>query len=162
MKNYFHTYTGAICATKGLPVVQTWISKLIDPTSNPEHFHAPQQSTQDGVGSQTPVIQNQNNFNSSTFVPTGYSTPSTSYSIPLPPAASPPPLPSPPQAQAPLTGSINFIPLSLVNQTAVQKGYSINYVASQEGPPHQPTWTIKCLSKSILLLQLIISLTIFS
>ena len=162
MKTYFHTYVGALCATKGLLPIQNWISKLIDPSSNPEQFSAlAQQPVQDGIGSRNSFTQNQVNYQPPQFASSSY------HPVPLPPAGPPPPLPSsplpsaplpstplppiplPPTPQVPLTGSINFVSLSLVNQTAVQKGYSINYAASQEGPPHQPTWTVRCLSKSI-------------
>jgi hypothetical protein len=155
MKTYFHTYVGALCATKGLAPIQNWISKLIDPTSNPEGFSAlAQQSVQDGIGSQNSFTQSQINYHTPQFASSSYNP------VPLPPAGPPPPLPSsplpsthfplPPSPQVPLTGSINLISLSLVNQTAVQKGYSINYAASMQGPPHQPVWTVRCLSKSIL------------
>jgi len=48
-----------------------------------------------------------------------------------------------------LPPTLNLISLSLVNQTAMQKGFAINYAASQEGPPHQPTWTVRCLINNV-------------
>lgn len=142
MASYFHTYVGAVYTTKkSLSPIQNWISKLIDPNLNPPVFANEQE--QDGMGNggyrnsyQSP--QSQGNH-------TGFA--STSYSAPAPPAGPPPPLPP---TLHPLPPTLNLISLSLVNQTAVQKGFAINYAASQEGPSHQPTWTVRCLSKPLL------------
>lgn len=157
MAFYFHTYVGALYITKGLAPIQIWISKLIDPGVNLDNFGVVlQQSSQDGSGSshQIPISPPQNQNNATAFGSTShasavppYNSQGIPYGTPAPPAMPPPPLPS-----TPLTGSINLVSLSLVNQTAIQRGFTINYVASQEGLSHQPTWTVRCLSKSLFLL----------
>jgi len=42
---------------------------------------------------------------------------------------------------------MGLVTLALVNQTATRKGLDINYIATQDGPSHQPTWTVRCTSK---------------
>ncbi|KAF9566996.1 hypothetical protein CPC08DRAFT_627565 [Agrocybe pediades] len=56
------------------------------------------------------------------------------------PASPPPPLPGNPPVSSPLS----LVTLALVNQTASQKGYQVSYQAEQAGPPHQPTWSVRC------------------
>ena len=41
------------------------------------------------------------------------------------------------------------VPVSLVNETAMRQGLHVNYIASQEGQSHQPTWTVRCLGKRL-------------
>ena len=40
----------------------------------------------------------------------------------------------------------NLVTLALVNQTAAQQRIQVAYPAHQDGPPHQPTWTVRCTS----------------
>lgn len=44
------------------------------------------------------------------------------------------------------------VPVSLVNQVAMKRGVSINYVATSEGQSHLPTWTVACMSKCLVFL----------
>lgn len=139
MTAYFQTYVGAVYMDKGLAPIQHWISKLIDPSAIPPTTKQPEQ---DGMGNSgyrnsypSPPVNNYPAFAS------------PSYSVPTPPTGPPPPLPSTPPVS--LTGNMNLISLSLVNQTAMQKGYSINYAASHEGLSHQPTWTVRCLINNV-------------
>jgi len=151
MATYFHTYVGALYVDKkSLKAIQDWISKLIDPTAEPPVTI--EQFGQDGIGitsyrNSYPSPQSQTYSSPSSSGIFSSPPASSSYSVPTPPAGPPPPLPSSPPR--PLAGTINLISLSLVNQTAVQKNFSINYVASQEGPPHQPTWTVRCLINNV-------------
>ena len=66
---------------------------------------------------------------------------------PPPPPGAPPPMPTgaPPGSPHPMHPGGNGITLSLMNQTAMQKGFAVNYEASQTGPPHAPTWSVRCL-----------------
>lgn len=146
MASFFQTYVGAVYTTKkSLSPIQNWISKLIDPNLNPPVFA--NQQEQDGMGNGGNSYPSPPSQSSPIgFASPSYSTSSTSYS-PAPPPGPPPPLPP---SSHPLPPTLNLISLSLVNQTAMQKGFAINYAASQEGPPHQPTWTVRCLSKPLL------------
>jgi len=47
----------------------------------------------------------------------------------------------------PVTGT--NVPVSLVNQTATLRNIPINYVPSHEGPPHLPTWTVRCYINNV-------------
>jgi dsRNA-specific ribonuclease len=62
--------------------------------------------------------------------PTHYNNMMSNYHPPQP-STSPPPLPQ-------------LISLSLVNQTAMQKGTPVVYEAESSGPPHQPRWVVRC------------------
>lgn len=104
-----------------MPIIQQWISRLIDPDT--DVFMEP--SSPHSGGQQQ------------------------SWIAPPPPPGVPPPLPGY-NANSPVrNGSIaNLVSLALVNQTAAQKAVTVTYPAEQSGPPHQPTWTVKCCSKS--------------
>ncbi|KAF8167597.1 hypothetical protein B0H34DRAFT_779291 [Crassisporium funariophilum] len=122
MRKYFTTYLGALYIRNGLPTIQAWISRLIDPNADicqPDPYAQP---SAQGYGQQT----------------------GPSY-FPGQPSGPPPPLPSspPPFGQSSSYPS-SLVTLALVNQTAAQKGFTVTYPAEQVGPPHQPTWTVKC------------------
>lgn len=76
--------------------------------------------------------------------------PQYSWPAPAPPSGAPPPLPShpPPGSDSPMNPMSSLVSLALVNQTAAQKGFLVTYPAHQEGPPHMPTWTVKCCRES--------------
>ncbi|CAA7265885.1 unnamed protein product [Cyclocybe aegerita] len=57
------------------------------------------------------------------------------------PPGSPPPLPTSPPT---MSSAYSLVTLALVNQTAAQRGIQVSYPAEQAGPPHQPTWSVKC------------------
>ena len=80
-----------------------------------------------------------------TFDPSSIHSPSPG--PPFPPVSPPPPMPPPPSGFHSSSQNASLITLALVNQTAVQKGCVIGYQAEQAGPPHQPTWTVVCLSQ---------------
>jgi dsRNA-specific ribonuclease len=134
MRKYFNSYIGALYIRNGLPTIQEWISRLIDPNVAPA-----QPAAFSSVPSYSPYVQQ--NYSHQTYSqpysqqPGGY--------LPAPPAGPPPPLPhSPPPAMP--SSSMSLVTLALVNQTAAQKGFTVTYPAEQVGPPHQPTWTVRC------------------
>lgn len=123
MAYFFNSYLGAVYYRSGLSVVQSWISRLIDPDT-------PIQPPQVPFGHDGRSTMNFNDVSSSS---------SFSYGnfVPAQPTGVPPPLPSSPAN----------VTLALVNQTAAQKSCTISYPASQQGQSHLPTWTVKCVSK---------------
>ncbi|KAJ7638303.1 hypothetical protein FB45DRAFT_398520 [Roridomyces roridus] len=62
-----------------------------------------------------------------------------SAAAPPPPVNSPPPLPN--QASSPRTGSV----LMNLNEAVQRHGVTVTYPAEQTGPPHAPTWSVKCV-----------------
>lgn len=149
MRRYFHTYIGALYIRNGYPAIQAWISQLIDPSvevnlpdpSPPVEQH------------QAPAYQAQSP--SQPYVG-GYAAPQPQF----PTYAPPPTLPPPPLPTAPPTfaaSNASLVTLALVNQTAAQRGYTVTYPATQEGPSHQPTWTVRCCSKPPFLFLSVVS-----
>ena len=165
MADFFYVYVGALYTRNGLGAIQSWISRLMVPggpevplpmTSAPPAFdgaHSPQmnqymqqsymQQAMHGVHRSPPTQPNQFSPpmpNSQLFA--------TYTGTPPQPPNLPPPLPSTPSYnynQQP-SSTLSLVTLALVNQTAAQKGISVTYPADQEGPPHQPTWTVRCCS----------------
>jgi dsRNA-specific ribonuclease len=73
---------------------------------------------------------------------------------PPPPSGAPPPQPPPPMGAPPpfaytAASTLSLVSLALVNQTASQQGISVTYPAEQTGPPHLPTWTVRCCMNGI-------------
>ncbi|KAG5647572.1 hypothetical protein DXG03_008925 [Asterophora parasitica] len=62
----------------------------------------------------------------------------------VPPPPPPGPLPNP---LAPAQPGLPFLPL--FNQTAMQRGVKVDYVASFSGPPHAGRWDIRCIVNGI-------------
>jgi dsRNA-specific ribonuclease len=132
-RRFFNTYVAALHLRSGLKVVQNWISHLIDPGEEPSS----------SIGSEPPES----------------SLGSTSHmGSPPPPTTNPPPLPSgqpplpaytPPGHGQPGPAPPAQVTLALVNQTATQRGISCNYTAEQTGPPHLPTWTVRCYMNGV-------------
>ncbi|KAL1699512.1 hypothetical protein EV121DRAFT_296094 [Schizophyllum commune] len=127
LNDFFKKYVGAIYIRQGMGVIQTWISRLLNPDAEPvlppESRGTPQPQRQDSL------LQDR------------------SMASPPPPPGAPPPMPTgaPPGSPHPTHTGGNGITLSLMNQTAMQKGFAVNYEASQTGPPHAPTWSVRCL-----------------
>jgi hypothetical protein len=129
MRKFFNSYLGALYIRNGLSTIQEWISRLIDPNV------APAQGT---------IFSPPSNYSPYVQQNYGQLQPGT-YFHPAPPSGPPPPLPSSPPPVMP--SSMSLVTLALVNQTAAQKGFTVTYPAEQVGPPHQPTWTVKCFCK---------------
>jgi len=133
MRKYFNSYLGALYIRNGLPTIQDWMSRLIDPDAAPSQpdTYAP---------SSTPSYYGQQNYGQQNH------SQQMGYFSPAPPLGPPPPLPSSPPPAMP-SSSMSLVTLALVNQTAAQKGLTVTYPADQIGPPHQPTWTVRCFCK---------------
>ncbi|KAF9486441.1 hypothetical protein BDN70DRAFT_12848 [Pholiota conissans] len=155
MSNFFYAYVGAVYIRNGLPAVQNWISKLIDPMANVNLPGAPGQPGPGFDGAQHPHINAQQGFYTPPPSQPHYA--QQNYmgqaQAPPPPLYNPPPLPTtpaPPRSPYGRGGggsTLSLVTLALVNQTAAQRGFTVTYPAAQEGPPHQPTWTVRCCSK---------------
>jgi hypothetical protein len=128
MRKFFNSYLGALYIRNGLPIIQDWISRLIDPDVASEKG-----ATFSPPSNNSPYVQQ--NY--------GHQQPG-GFFHPAPPLGPPPPLPSSP---GPAMTSMSLVTLALVNQTAAQKGFTVTYPAEQVGPPHQPTWTVRCFCK---------------
>ena len=135
MRKFFNSYLGALYIRNGLPTIQEWITRLIDPDVAPAQgvtFTSPLPPS-----NYSPSPYGQQNFGQQQ---------SGGYFHPAQPTGVPPPLPSSPPPAIP-SSSMSLVTLALVNQTAAQKGFTVTYPAEQVGPPHQPTWTVKCFCK---------------
>ncbi|KAG6817954.1 hypothetical protein H0H87_012422 [Tephrocybe sp. NHM501043] len=122
------THSGAILISHQRK--SNWISQLIDPAEKgipPPHQWAPEASC----------------------IPPPQPAWNLAAQPPQPPQPSQPSSPPPPLPSEYLTTisapSSNLVTLALVNQTAVQRGVTLEYSAGHVGPPHQPTWTVRCL-----------------
>lgn len=132
MRKFFNSYLGALYIRNGLSTIQDWIARLIDPNVAPAQ----------GVTFSPPPPSN---FSSSPYMQQNFSQQqSGGYYHPTPPPGIPPPIPPPPSMPS---SSMSLVTLALVNQTAAQKGFTVTYPAEQVGPPHQPTWTVRCFCK---------------
>lgn len=138
MRTYFNTYLGALYIRNGLSIIQEWISRLIDPAVAPSQPTAFAPSPNYSA----PSPYSQQNHGQPSYVQPSYG----QYFHPAPPTGPPPPLPSSPPPAMP-SSSMSLVTLALVNQTAAQKGLAVTYPADQTGPPHQPTWTVRCFCK---------------
>ncbi|KAG1783548.1 hypothetical protein EV702DRAFT_1054154 [Suillus placidus] len=121
----FNSYVGAVCVQDGLQATTDWVSKLVKPEGQP------------------PALVDDSQDNTlSTMSP-------ASASLPAPPqagtsqAAPPPYYPTPPQAST-IPSGVPQGTLALFNQTCHQRGFSIEWVASANGPQHDPRWEVKC------------------
>lgn len=132
MRKFFNSYLGALYIRNGLSTIQEWIARLIDPNVAPA-----QGTTFSPLSNYSPSPYVQQNFGQQQ---------SGGYFHPAPPLGAPPPLPSSPPPVMP-SPAMSLVTLALVNQTAAQKGFTVTYPAEQVGPPHQPTWTVKCFCK---------------
>ncbi|KAG6889997.1 hypothetical protein C0995_012957 [Termitomyces sp. Mi166 len=131
IRRFFDTYVGALYIRRGGAIIQDWISQLIDPDA------------QQRPPPQWPIPVPNGGISSDQSVWNGASTP-------MPPSSPPPPLPPDNMHTISMaTHNLNLVSLALVNQTAVQRGISITYSAEQAGPPHMPTWTMKCLMNGV-------------
>ena len=74
------------------------------------------------------------------------------HNTPPPPQPSHPPPPAPPD-YTPTVGvgmsnnNVNVVSLAVFNQVATQRGFVVSWQAESTGPPHQPTWTVRCCCK---------------
>ncbi|KAH7916468.1 hypothetical protein BJ138DRAFT_1052838 [Hygrophoropsis aurantiaca] len=118
----FYSYIGALYSVQGFHTVLNWISKLIDPASEPRH--PPSSNAMTG---RAPSV-----FSSRSSVP------------PPPPSQPPPTAPPPPPSTLP-TISV----LAIFNQTMTQQGSTVEYPAESSGPSHQPRWVVRCIVNGV-------------
>ncbi|KAF8913150.1 hypothetical protein CPB84DRAFT_1957520 [Gymnopilus junonius] len=157
LRKLFHTYIGALYIRNGLATIQKWISRMIDPaidiklpnlSPQPESQFQPQPPQMHAYGQQWQGqgYGQQQGYQSpppSQVSATSYSSSQMNSVHPAPPPGAPPPLPASPPVMMP-SSAMSLVTLALVNQTAAQRGYYVTYPAEQTGPPHQPTWTVRC------------------
>ncbi|KAF8078924.1 hypothetical protein FPV67DRAFT_85355 [Lyophyllum atratum] len=124
IRQFFHTYIGALHIRNGMATIQDWISRLIDPDAEPVALRFPASGSEVPPGQQT------------------WSPP------PSQPPSSPPPLPSSSSPSINM-GVPSLVSLALVNQTASQRGVTITYTAEKVGPPHLPIWTVRCCMNGV-------------
>jgi len=126
LRRFFDTYVGALHIRNGMATIQDWISRLIDPDAEPTSLQFP--------------IPNPD------ILPYPLQT-----FRPPPPSQLPSSHPPPPPNDSPSTGMgvPSMVTLALVNQTAVQRGIAVTYSGEQVGPPHLPTWTVRCCMNGV-------------
>lgn len=122
----FNSYVGAVCVQDGLQATTDWVSKLVKPEDQPPAL----------------VDDSQSHSAFST------ASPEPPVSLPTPQAgtsqAAPPPYyPTPPQAST-IPSGVPQGTLALFNQTCHQRGISVEWIASANGPQHDPRWEVKC------------------
>lgn len=153
----FETYVGAVYHRNrnGFREIQEWISRLIDP---------------DGADA---ALQGIPTHAKSTFPPiapgpapsyTSHYASQPSQPPPPPPQSPPPPMPSTPyglgntmhgmnmgmntgygsQPQPSGSHMLSMVSVALMNQKASQNGFQVTYPAENSGPPHAPTWNVRC------------------
>ncbi|KAI6008335.1 hypothetical protein F5J12DRAFT_828118 [Pisolithus orientalis] len=167
-RTLFLAYLAAAFEEHGLPDVQKWIRMLFQVTANVmDEFPAIDfgyDASEEQAGKRMKVEgapQGPFSF-SPNFAPLGKSSvdiPMKSIynpysSQPAPPSSAPPPIPPPPPPPipsmppfppnplAPAQPSLAFLPL--FNQTAAQRGMSVEYPATFAGPPHAGRWHVIC------------------
>ncbi|KAG2044413.1 hypothetical protein BDR03DRAFT_939092 [Suillus americanus] len=127
----FNSYVGAVCLQDGLQATTDWVSKLVKPEGQP------------------PVLVDDSQNNTlSTVLPVPPA--SAAASLPASPQtagtsqADPPPYyPTPPQAST-IPSGVPQGTLALFNQTCHQRGIPVEWIASANGPQHDPRWEVKC------------------
>ncbi|KIJ21919.1 hypothetical protein PAXINDRAFT_64403 [Paxillus involutus ATCC 200175] len=163
----FLAYLGAVFNEHGLTIVQKWIGALLRLTANvfkdratfdlgPTDFE--EQSgkrpkvEESSQGLSTHSLQHALPSLSIAYKPTHYNPYSQSPPPPpsMPPPMQPPPpkgIPTFPNPLAPAQPNLAFLPL--FNQTATQRGLSIDYPATFAGPSHAGRWNVSCVVNGI-------------
>lgn len=153
MRKMFETYVGAVYHRNrsGFREIQEWISRLIDPDGAAMTLEGIPSHSKPGIPAPAP-----------TPAPsyTQYA-PQPSQPQPPPPQSPPPPMPSGSYGlgntvhgmgmntgygspQPPGNHMLNMVSVALLNQKATQNGYQVTYPAEHTGPPHAPTWNVRC------------------
>lgn len=121
----FNSYVGALCVQDGLQATTDWVSKLVKPEGQPPA-----------------LVDDPQNRILSTASPTSASLPAPTQAG-TSQAAPPPYYPTPPQAST-IPSGVPQGTLALFNQTCHQRGFSVEWIASANGPQHDPRWEVKC------------------
>ncbi|KDQ63217.1 hypothetical protein JAAARDRAFT_188818 [Jaapia argillacea MUCL 33604] len=136
----FTSYVGAVFAQSGFRVVQDWISRLVDPESDPPALPEPEV--------QMPLPMPPKRFKSESL----YAMPISPPPAPPPPVAAPPPPPLPPTPVTPMPSivpSVGMSYLQIFNQTANQRRVAVDYPSEFAGPPHAGMWNVKCIVNGV-------------
>lgn len=120
MAHYFHSYVGGVFLTKGQDALQAWISKLIEPDQDVQ--------TPTGSATSTTRRTSQAEQQGSVGICRPFKSALTTFSGAVPSAG---------------------VSAAALNQIGMQQNVPINYVATQSGHPHDPTWTVRCLGKRL-------------
>lgn len=158
-RSLFLAYLGAAFEEHGLIDVQKWIRMLVQLTvavmDGFPTIDFGDDSSEEQAGKRLKVeeaSQGPSGF-SLNFVPLGKTSVKhyNPYSSqPTPPLSAPPPIPPPPPPMpsfspnplAPAQPNLAFLPI--FNQTAAQRGMSVEYPAMFTGPPHAGRWHVMC------------------
>ncbi|KAF9229103.1 hypothetical protein BS17DRAFT_771028 [Gyrodon lividus] len=166
----FLAYLGAVFNEHGLTIVQKWIGALLRLSANvfkdmvifdlgPGDFEeqsGKRPKVEDSSqGLSTYPLQYAFPSLSIAYKATHYNPYSQSPPLPPPPPSVPPPIQPPPPKDtprmanplAPAQPNLAFLPL--FNQTATQRGLSIDYSATFTGPSHAGRWNVSCVVNGI-------------
>ncbi|KAI6012443.1 hypothetical protein F5J12DRAFT_971023 [Pisolithus orientalis] len=121
----FNSYVGAVYDQKGFPSIIQWIGRLVDPEA--PTIPLP------GDGASPPPYTSNSSLHSSPAATT--STTLSSATLDSPPPQNVPP---------------SMTVLATFNQTCAQRGMTINWDATADGPSHQPRWVVRCLVNGVL------------
>lgn len=125
----FNSYVGAVCIQDGLQAATDWVSKLVKPESPPLAL--------------VDDTQNRTLPTTSPVSPASASLPAAPQAGSTSQAAPPPYYPTPPEVST-IPSGVPQGTLALFNQTCHQRGFSVEWVASANGPQHDPRWEVKC------------------
>ncbi|KAI6031463.1 hypothetical protein BKA83DRAFT_4200699 [Pisolithus microcarpus] len=120
----FNSYVGAVYDQKGFPTVIQWLGRLIEPEAPAVPLP--------GDGASPPPYTSNSSAHSSPVATT--STTLSSMTLDSPPPNVPP----------------SMTVLATFNQTCTQRGMTINWDATADGPSHQPRWVVRCLVNGVL------------
>ncbi|OAX32861.1 hypothetical protein K503DRAFT_749435 [Rhizopogon vinicolor AM-OR11-026] len=123
----FNSYVGAVCVQGGLQATANWIGKLVKPDSD-----------------QPPGLMG-NLGSRPTFAPATHAQAGTPHAA----ATAPPPYyPSAPQVPTP-PPVVPLGTLALFNQTCNQRGFSLEWNSTSNGPSHDPRWEVRCMVNGV-------------
>lgn len=120
----FNSYVGAVYDQKGFPAAIQWLGRLVEPEAPavplPGDGASPPPYTSNSSAHSSPVATTSTTLSSMTL-------------------DSPPPNVQPSMAV-----------LATFNQTCTQRGLTINWDATADGPTHQPRWVVRCHVNGVL------------
>lgn len=167
----FLAYLGAVFSERGLTTVQQWVGALlrlsVSVFQDGATFDLGPADFEEQSGKRPKVEESLQGFSTQRLqhalpsLPTGYkpthynpySQTTGSLPTPPPPPSMPPPIQPPPPKGMPIFGNplapaqphLAFLPL--FNQTATQRGLSVEYRAAFSGPPHAGKWKVACVGE---------------
>ncbi|KAJ7596859.1 hypothetical protein C8J56DRAFT_918517 [Mycena floridula] len=141
-KRLFHAYVGGVYSEHGLPKLQTWIHRLLNPDEEIVGEESPAGPPKKMRSDSEPQIQSwPHQANQIFFARQQQPVRATpTISRPMPPHMLSNPM-------SPAQPSLAFLPL--FNQTATQRRVSVDYHAEFNGPAHAGRWTVTCIVAGI-------------